>query len=230
MVGPHMNTVSTTRLPSRPLALPNILTYARIAAVPAVVACLYWQDVLQGGVWLRWVALAIFITAAVTDVLDGYFARKYGEQSTFGRMLDPIADKLLVASVLLMLAADGTIRGWSLWAAIVILCREILVSGLREYLAELRVSVPVTALAKWKTTLQLIAIGFLIAGDAGDLLLFPGISIASISIGEFGYFFGAGAVGLVTFIGLTLLWLSAILTLYTGWDYFHAGIGHLIRE
>ncbi len=97
----------------------------------------------------------------MTDVLDGYFARKWGEQSAFGRMLDPIADKLLVASCLLMLAADGTIRGWSLWAAIVILCREILVSGLREYLAELRVSVPVTQLAKWKTTLQLVAVGFL---------------------------------------------------------------------
>ena len=112
----------------------------------------------------------IFVAAGVTDVLDGYFARKWGEQSTFGRMLDPIADKLLVASCLLMLAADGTIRGWSLWAAIVILCREILVSGLREYLAELRVSVPVTQLAKWKTTLQLVAVGFLIAGDAGDAI------------------------------------------------------------
>ena len=107
----------------------------------------------------------------MTDVLDGYFARKWGEQSSFGRMLDPIADKLLVASCLLMLAADGTIRGWSLWAAIIILCREILVSGLREYLAELRVSVPVTQLAKWKTTLQLVAVGFLIAGDAGDAVV-----------------------------------------------------------
>jgi cardiolipin synthase len=122
-------------------------------------------------------------------------------------MLDPIADKLLVASTLLMLAADGTIRGWSLWAAIVILCREILVSGLREYLAELRVSVPVTQLAKWKTTLQLVAIGFLIAGDAGDLIL-----------------------AITTQIGLTLLWLSALLTLYTGWDYFRAGVRHLIEE
>src|SRR6266567_800196 len=83
-----------------------------VASRPVVVACLYWQDILQGGLWLRWVALAIFIAAGVTDVLDGYFARKWGEQSTFGRMLDPIADKLLVASCLLMLAADGTIRGW----------------------------------------------------------------------------------------------------------------------
>src|SRR4030081_36479 len=163
-----MNIVTSRQLPARPLAVPNLLTCARIIAVPAVVACLYWQDILQGGLWLRWGALFIFIMAGVTDVLDGYFARKWGEQSAFGRMLDPIADKLLVASCLLMLAADDTIRGWSLWAAIVILCREILVSGLREYLAELRVSVPVTRLAKWKTTVQLVAIGFLLAGKAGD--------------------------------------------------------------
>ena len=190
-----------------PFALPNLLTYGRIAAVPAVVACLYWQDAWQGGIWLRWVALALFIAAGVSDFLDGYFARKYGELSTFGRMLDPIADKLLVASCLMMLAVDGTIRGVHVWAAIVILCREILVSGLREYLAELRVSVPVTRLAKWKTTLQLIAVGFLLAGDAGDAI-----------------------VPVVTPIGLSLLWLSALLTLYTGWDYFRAGVQHLIRD
>jgi len=202
-----MEAVSTRPPPARPLALPNLLTYGRIAAVPLVVACMYWQDILQGGLWLRWVALFIFITAGITDILDGYVARSWGQQSSFGRMLDPIADKLLVASTLLMLAADGTIRGWSLWAAIVILCREILVSGLREYLAELRVSVPVTQLAKWKTTLQLVAIGFLIAGDAGDLI-----------------------VPITSQIGLTLLWLSALLTLYTGWDYFRAGVRHLIEE
>ena len=103
-------------------------------------------------------------------------------------MLDPIADKLLVSSCLLMLAADGTIRGWSLWAAIVILCREILVSGLREYLAELRVSVPVTRLAKWKTTLQLVAIGFLLAGEAGDAIVPVTVdadrrSIAALALG-----------------------------------------------
>ena len=134
---------------------------------------MYWQSILQGGLWLRWVALAIFVAAGITDILDGYFARSLGQQSSFGRMLDPIADKLLVASCLLMLAADETIKGWSLWAAIVILCREILVSGLREYLAELRVSVPVTRLAKWKTTAQLVAIGFLLAGEAGDQIM-PG--------------------------------------------------------
>src|SRR5262245_64532971 len=104
------------RVPARAFALPNLLTYARIAAVPAVVACMYWQDILRGGLWLRWVGLAIFVAAGVTDILDGYFARVWKQQSSFGRMLDPIADKLLVSSCLLMLAADGTIRGWSLWA------------------------------------------------------------------------------------------------------------------
>ena len=154
----------------------------------------------MGGLWLRWVALAIFIAAGVSDFLDGYFARIWAQQSSLGRMLDPIADKLLVASCLLMLGAENTIHGWALFAAVVILCREILVSGLREYLAELRVSVPVTRLAKWKTTLQLIAVGFLICGEAGDAI-----------------------VPVVTQIGIALLWLSALLTLYTGWDYLQAG-------
>jgi cardiolipin synthase len=159
-----MDAVSTQRIPARPLAVPNLLTYARILAVPVVVACLYTQSILAGGMWLRWAALAIFIAAGITDILDGYLARSLGQQSSFGRMLDPIADKLLVACCLLMLAADDTIKGWSLWAAVVILCREILVSGLREYLAELRVPVPVTRLAKWKTTMQLVAIGFRLPG------------------------------------------------------------------
>ena len=200
--------VSTSKpLPARPYSLPNMLTYARILAVPLVVACMYWQTILQGGLWLRWVALTLFIIAAITDFLDGYFARSWGQQSSLGRMLDPIADKLLVASCLLMLAADDTIRGWALWAAIVILCREILVSGLREYLAELRVSVPVTQLTKWKTVLQNFAVGFLIAGEAGDRV-----------------------IPIVSEVGIVLLWVSAILTLYTGYDYFRAGIRHLIEE
>ncbi len=210
-----MDVITSRRIPARPLALPNILTYGRIAAVPAVVGCVYWQAILGGGLWLRWLALAIFIAAAITDFLDGYFARIWSQQSTFGRMLDPIADKLLVASCLLMLAVDGTIRGWTVWAAIVILCREILVSGLREYLAELRVSVPVTQLAKWKTTVQLIAIGFLLAGLAGDTLI-------SGWLGR--------PVDAVTEAGIGLLWLSALVTLYTGWDYFRAGVRHLIDE
>ena len=110
-----MNAVSSQPLPARPLALPNLLTYARIAAVPVVVALpVLAEHRSAAALWLRWVALAIFIAAGVTDILDGYFARAWGQQSSLGRMLDPIADKLLVASCLLMLAADGTIRGWSL--------------------------------------------------------------------------------------------------------------------
>ncbi len=168
-----MKAVATSPAAKHSFSLPNLLTYARIVAIPVVVACMYWQAILQGGLWLRWVALALFIAAAITDFFDGYLARSWDQQSKLGRMLDPIADKLLVASCLLMLAADETIKGWSLFAAIIILCREILVSGLREYLAELRVSVPVTQLAKWKTTLQLVAIGFLLCGAAGDSVLPP---------------------------------------------------------
>ncbi len=202
-----MNSVTTRSAPKHSWALPNILTYSRIAAVPVVVGCIYAQSILDGPLWLRWAALAVFIAAGVTDFLDGYYARIWDQQSAFGRMLDPIADKLLVASCLLMLAADGIIHGWTLWAAIVILCREILVSGLREYLAALRVSVPVTKVAKWKTTAQLVAIGFLLAGEAGDRV-FP----------------------MTTQIGLLLLWISAIVTIYTGWDYFRAGVRHLIED
>ncbi|MGQ3672112.1 CDP-diacylglycerol--glycerol-3-phosphate 3-phosphatidyltransferase [Xanthobacter sp. TB0136] len=188
-------------------SLPNLLTYARCIAVPMVAACLFWSDILQGGLWLRWVAVAIYVIAAITDFFDGYLARAWQQQSAIGRMLDPIADKLLVSTCLLMLASDGTIRGWSLWAAVVILCREILVSGLREFLAELRVSVPVSRLAKWKTTVQLIAVGVLLTGQAGEQLL-PGINL----------------------LGITLLWIAAVLTLYTGYDYFRAGARHLVEE
>jgi cardiolipin synthase (CMP-forming) len=206
----RMNIATTRTTAKSSLSLPNILTYARIAAVPVVVGCIFAQSIMDGPLWLRWVAVAVFIAAGVTDYLDGYYARIWNQQSAFGRMLDPIADKLLVSSCLLILAADGIIHGWSLWAAIVILCREILVSGLREYLAALRVSVPVTKLAKWKTTVQLVAIGFLLAGEAGDQLV--------------------QVMPLVTQIGLLLLWASAIVTIYTGYDYFRAGIHHLIKE
>jgi cardiolipin synthase len=202
-----MNIATTRGTTKTSMSLPNILTCARIAAIPVVVGCLFAQAVFDYPLWLRWVAVAVFIAAAITDYLDGYYARIWNQQSAFGRMLDPIADKLLVASCLLMLAADGIIHGWSLWAAIVILCREILVSGLREYLAALRVSVPVTKVAKWKTTAQLIAIGFLLAGEAGDEVL-----------------------PITTQLGLLLLWISAIFTIYTGYDYFRAGIHHLIAE
>jgi cardiolipin synthase len=202
-----MTTVTHPPSRARPFSLPNVLTYARIFAIPVVLGCMYWSEFHNGQVWFRWVALAIFIAAGITDFFDGYFARVWRQQSTFGRMLDPIADKLLVASCLLMLTANNTFNSLTLWAAVIILCREILVSGLREYLAGLRVSVPVTRLAKWKTTVQLVAIGFLIAGKAGDEIL-----------------------PITTQIGLVLLWISALVTLYTGWDYFRAGMRHLIEE
>lgn len=187
---------------SHALSLPNILTYSRILAVPLVVGCFYVP-----GDTFRLIALGLFIVAAVTDFFDGYLARAWHQQSAIGRMLDPIADKLLVAACLMMMAADGTIRDWSMLAALTILMREILVSGLREFLAELRVSVPVSNLAKWKTTLQLIAIGVLLGAPAVEPLL-PG----------------------VTDIGIALLWVAAILTLYTGYDYCRAGVRHLLEE
>lgn len=184
-------------------SVPNILTYGRVAAVPVVAGCLFWPEVA----WARWLALGLFIAAGVTDFLDGYLARAWSQQSRLGQMLDPIADKLLVAAVLMMLVANHTIASYSLAAAVVILCREILVSGLREFLAELKVSLPVSKVAKWKTTLQLVALAFLIAGPSGDDLL-PG----------------------VTETGLALFWLSALLTLYTGWDYLKAGLKEAISE
>lgn len=182
--------------------LPNVLTYARIAAVPALVACLMFIEGETG----RWAAFWLFVAAAITDWLDGYLARRLALQSTLGRMLDPIADKLLVGAVLIMLVHDRTIDGLSIWAAIVIMCREILVSGLREFLAELNVKVHVTALAKWKTAAQMVALAFLIAGEAGDRIV-PGISAA----------------------GIALLWLAAVLTLWTGYDYLKAGIRHAME-
>ena len=194
-------TLATNMRRASPFNLPNVLTYGRVAAVPIVVACMFWPDEF----WMRWVALGIFAIAAITDFFDGYLARVWSQQSTLGKMLDPIADKLLVAATLLMLVADRTINSWSIWAAIVILSPRNPGVGLREYLAELRVSVPVSTVAKWKTTLQLVAIGFLIVGPAGEHVL-PG----------------------TVMIGLVLLWIAALLTLYTGWDYFRAGIHHIV--
>jgi cardiolipin synthase len=181
-------------------SVPNILTYGRVAAVPIVVGCLFWSEFE----WMRWIALRIFIVAGITDFLDGYLARALAQQSSLGQMLDPVADKLLVSAVLMMLVADRTIASYSLSAAIIILCREILVSGLREYLADLKVSIPVSRIAKWKTALQLVALGFLIAGPAGNVVV-PGTMA----------------------IGLALLWVAAVLTLYTGWDYLKAGLKHV---
>lgn len=189
------------------LNIPNMLTYGRILAVPLIVLCFFVEGRLHGSDFARWTALGIFIVASLTDFLDGYLARIWDQTSNIGRMLDPIADKLLVASVLLLIAADGTIAGWTIWAAIIILCREILVSGLREYLAALKVSVPVTWIAKWKTALQMIALGFLLAGPAGDKVL-----------------------PYNTEIGIGLLWISAVITIYTGYDYFRAGLRHVVDE
>jgi cardiolipin synthase (CMP-forming) len=198
-----MAITTISRGSSRTWSLPNLLTYGRVAAVPVVVGLLFWSEMD----WVRWVALGIYIAAAVTDFLDGYLARVLSQQSALGQMLDPIADKLLVSAVLMMLVADHTIVSYSLAAAVVILCREILVSGLREFLADLKVSIPVSRIAKWKTTLQLIALGFLIAGPAGEKVL-PG----TINI------------------GLALFWVSALLTLYTGWDYLKAGVKHVTED
>jgi len=185
--------------------IPNLLTYARILAVPLIVLCFFVEGRLHGSDLARWSALGIYVVASITDFFDGYLARIWNQTSNIGRMLDPIADKLLVSSILLLLAAAGTIAGWSIWAAIIILCREILVSGLREYLAMLKVSVPVTWLAKWKTTLQMIAIGFLLAGPAGDKI-----------------------IPYTTELGIILLWVAAVITMYTGYDYFRAGLKHVV--
>jgi cardiolipin synthase len=188
---------------TQPLSLPNLLTYARLAAVPLIAMVLFFLE----GETRNWLALSIFIFASITDFLDGYVARLWGQQSPLGRMLDPIADKLLVGATLLMLVSDQTLSGWSLWAALIILSREILVSGLREFLAELNVMVAVSRLAKWKTGVQMVALGFLLAGEAGDAV-----------------------VGYATSVGLVMLWIAAILTIYTGFDYVRAGLKYVIDE
>jgi CDP-diacylglycerol---glycerol-3-phosphate 3-phosphatidyltransferase len=179
-------------------SLPNALTIARIALVPLFVAAFFLPG--EAG---RWVVFILFCLAGVTDALDGMIARKYGAESSFGRMLDPIADKLIVSAALLMLAADGTLAGIHLVPALVILCREILVSGLREFLAGADVSLPVTRIAKVKTTVQVAAIAALIASSATERML-PGVTIGAL-------------------IGM---WVAAALTFYTGYAYLQAGLSH----
>ena len=186
-----------------PMSLPNVLTYGRILAVPGLVACLFF---LKGDT-ARWSAFALFVLAGLTDWLDGYLARVREQQSTLGRMLDPIADKLLVGAALMMLVHDNTITGWSIWAAIIILVREILVSGLREFLAELNVKIHGTQLAKWKTTMQMIALAILLAGPAAEKIV-PGIMTG----------------------GLVILWIAALLPLWTGYDYLKAGVVHAMER
>ena len=181
------------------LNLPNILTLSRIAAIPVVVAC-FWLD----GGWAQWLSMLVFVAACVTDWFDGYFARRYHQISRFGRFLDPIADKLLVAAALLMLVERGPLNGIHVLAALIILAREILVSGLREFLAELRVGLPVSQLAKWKTGVQMVAIALLLMGDT--------------------------AAHWVTVAGLWLIWAAALLTLITGYDYLQTGLKHMAED
>jgi cardiolipin synthase (CMP-forming) len=183
--------------------LPMTLTLSRIIAIPVVVALFYVQ-----GDYIRYVACAIYTAAAVTDYFDGYFARAWQQQTKLGRIFDPIADKLLVAATILMLVAVGRIGAWDVLPALVILCREVLVSGLREFLAEInKHNLPVSRLAKWKTGIQMTALGFLIVGDAAPTSWFP-----------------------VTLVGQVGLWIAALLTLITGYDYLAEGIKHVGEE
>lgn len=178
--------------------LPNILTISRVLLIPVIVLLFFFGD--NGSIFACGV---LFIVAAVTDYFDGYLARSYKSFSSFGRFLDPIADKLLVASVLLMLAYSHALPLLGIIPALVILCREIVVSGLREYLAELQVGMPVTRLAKWKTGVQMTAIPALIFGQMSQFL---------------------------AIVGAVLLWVAAALTVMTGWDYLKAGVRYIDTE
>ena len=182
--------------------LPNLLTLSRIVAVPLVIASFYVDSPLG-----NWLGFGIFAVACVTDFFDGYVARAWAQQSHFGRLLDPIADKLLVSAIILMLVATDRVVGLAILPAVVILCREILVSGLREFLASAQVRMPVSRLAQWKTAVQMIALGFLLVGEAGP---------------PFGPFSTAA-------IGVAGLWIAALITLYTGYDYLRAGLRHVDR-
>ena len=181
------------------LTFPNLLTLSRILAVPLLVALLWWPGWATGYAF----AFALYCVVALTDYLDGYLARAQGTVSKLGTFLDPIADKIMVAAVILMLAGTGDIVGPSLIPAMVILIREIAVSGLREFLGGIQVSMPVSRLAKWKTTLQLVALGALILG--GALPEWP----------------------FVEMVGVGSLWAAAALTLVTGWDYLRVGLRHM---
>ncbi len=179
--------------------LPNLLTISRILLVP-VFALAFALHSDTG----RVVAFVVFCLAGVSDALDGLAARKLRASSDFGRMLDPIADKILVATALMMLVADNALGGYVLIAALIILAREFLVSGLREFLAGAAVSMPVSRIAKMKTTIQMIAIGAMILGPTADRIVPGALRLA----------YGA-------------LWIAAGLTVYTGYAYFRAGLAHL---
>jgi cardiolipin synthase (CMP-forming) len=178
------------QIPASLRSLPNQLTVARILAIPVI--CLM---LVIGWDWLRWLALIIYVAAAITDWLDGFLARRMGESSDLGKMLDPIADKLLVGALLIVFAWTRDFSSWELIPAIAILMREIFIAGLREYLGNKAVSVPVTFLAKWKTTAQLVALFFVIVD---------------------------GLLPSFTLISAGLLWLAAILTVWTGWQYLRS--------
>lgn len=181
-------------------ALPNILTYTRLVATPVVVGLFFLPDPLGS-----WLAFGVYTYACVTDFLDGYLARAWHMQSALGRFLDPIADKMLVAGVIFAVLAADRIGTFAVIPAGIILAREILVSGLREFLTELRVGMPVSHLAKWKTGIQMLALGFLLVGPNGpDFWGVPTLTI--------------GIVG---------LWSAAVLTLITGYDYLYAGLRHI---
>ena len=182
--------------------LPNVLTLSRIAAIPVLVGLMAVRAPLAD-----LLACLAFSAAAITDYFDGKLARERRQTSDLGRMLDPIADKLLVGAALMMLAGTQRLTTWGLYPAIVIMLREILVSGLREYLAGIRVRLPVTRLAKWKTGFQMGALGALIAGGGAAALLHLGW-LPVVDIGE------------------GMLWVAALLTLLTGWDYLTAGLRH----
>jgi CDP-diacylglycerol--glycerol-3-phosphate 3-phosphatidyltransferase/cardiolipin synthase len=204
---------------TNPFNLPNVLTYGRVAAVPVVAALLFWPD----DDWMRWTALGVFAAAAITDFFDGYLARAQGTVSKLGIFLDPIADKIMVAAVILVLTAQGYLRGpyagdVHVIAGLVILIREIAVSGLREFLGGIQVSVPVSKLAKWKTTFQLVSLGALILGGAvhGQ----PCQALAGEGCGTI-------AQNWVHLVGLVSLWTAAVLTCVTGWDYLRVGLKHM---
>ena len=186
------------------LKIPNILTIGRIILVPIFILTFYLPGALGD-----WIPFLIFVLASFTDFLDGLLARLYKEESRLGELLDPIADKIIVASALVLLIMDQTIIDHEVIAAIIILIREILISGLREYLAKFQVSMPVTSLAKYKTFIQMFAIATLLTGDSGNKI---------VNFGDYN----------AQSIGIVLLWLAAFLTIYTGYDYVRKKIHHAI--
>ena len=195
------------------LTLPNILTLSRILTIPLLAFLLWWPNWAFG----YGLAFVLYCLMGITDYFDGYLARSSGAVSKLGVFLDPIADKIMVAAVILVLTAQGILRGpydgdMHVIAGLIILVREIAVSGLREFLGGLQVSIPVSRLAKWKTTFQLVALGALILGGA-----LPGWNMM----------LGGVALNVPHTVGLTTLWAAAILTLLTGWDYLRVGLKHM---